>query len=155
MSAVILADGRRLLGEYDFERDWWIVRVDGSDRVGEAHWVHAAVRELFDFHDGVSPRWMIDAADRLPEHETSLGIRVMCRCCGFLTLPNYGRYATCPVCLWEDDPSTIFEPGELPGPGPNRMSLTQGRRNFAHEGISKPRLRERLAVRGPLPDERP
>ena len=56
---------------------------------------HAAIRELFGVSQGVSPRWMID---RLPEQETSLGTRVMCRCCGFLTLPNYGNYVNCPVC---------------------------------------------------------
>lgn len=155
MSAVTLADGRRLVGDYDFERDWWVVRVEGGDRVGEGHWVHAAVRELFGVRRGVSPRWMIDAADRLPEHETSLGTRVMCRCCGFLTLPNYGHYVNCPVCGWEDDPTTIFEPGERAGPGPNYLSLTEGRRNFANEGISKPRLRGRIDVRAPLPEERP
>jgi hypothetical protein len=131
MSAVTLADGRRLVGDYDFVRDWWVVRVEGGDHVGEGHWVHAAVRELFGVRQGVSPRWMIDAADRLPEHETSLGTRVMCRCCGFLTLPRRG------------------------GPGPNHLSLTEGRRNFAHEGISKPRLSGRLDVRAPFPEERP
>jgi hypothetical protein len=154
MSAVTLPDGRRLVGEYDFERDWWVVRIEGSDRTGEGHWVHAGLRELFDVRRGVSPQWMIDAADRLPEHQTPLGTRVMCRCCGFLTLPDYGRYSICPVCNWEDDPTTIFEPGERAGPGPNHLSLAEGRRNFAHEGISKPRLRARVRVRAPLPEER-
>lgn len=152
MSAVTLADGRRIVGDYDFERDWWVVRVEGDDRVGEGHW-HAAIRELFGVSQGVSPRWMIDAADRLPEQETSLGIRVMCRCRGLLTLPNYGNYVNCPVC-GGDDATTIFEPGERGGPGPNYLSLTEGRRNFALEGISKPRLRGRLDVRAPLPEER-
>jgi hypothetical protein len=155
MSGVTLPDGRRLVGEYDFEGDWWVVRVERSDGVGKGHWVHAAVRDLFGVRQGVSPRWMIEAADRLPEHETPLGTRVMCRCCGFLTLPNYGHYRTCPVCAWEDDPTTIFEPGEPPGPGPNYLSLTEGRGNFAREGISKPRLTGRVAVRAPLPEEHP
>jgi hypothetical protein len=41
---------------------------------------------LFDIRRGVSPRWLIEAADRLSELETPLGRRVMCRCCGYLTL---------------------------------------------------------------------
>jgi hypothetical protein len=79
----------------------------------------------------------------------------MCRCCGFLTLPRYGHYDICPVCDWEDDPTTIFEPGERGGPGPNHVSLSEGRRNFATEHISNPRLKGRVTVREPLPEERP
>jgi hypothetical protein len=154
MSVVTLADGRQIIGKYDFERDWWVVRVAGAGRVGEGHWAHEAVRKLFDVRQGTSPRWMIDAADRLPERATPAGVRVMCRCCGFLTLSRYGRYEICPVCHWEDDPTTIFEPGERAGPGPNYLSLTEGRRNFAQEGISKPRLKGRVTVRAPLPEER-
>jgi hypothetical protein len=156
VSVVALADGRRLVGEYDFDRDWWVVRVAGSDGVGEAHWVHDAVRKLFDVREGVSPKWMIDAAYRLPERETAAGVRVMCRCCGFLTLSRYGCYEICPVCHWEDDPTTIFEPDERPGgPGPNHVSLTEGRHNFAQKGISKPGLKGSVTVRAPLPEERP
>jgi hypothetical protein len=87
----------------------------------------------------VSPGWLIDAAYRLPERETPLGKRVMCRCCGYLTLPRYGQHDICPVCNWEDDPTTIFESGERGGPGPNHMRLTEARRNFATERISDPR----------------
>ena len=99
---------------------------------------------------------MIDAADRLPEQDTPAGVRVMCRCCGFLTLPRYGYYEVCPVCHWEDDPTTILVPDERPGgPGPNHVSLTEGRHNFAQEGISRPRLKGRVTVRDPLLEERP
>ena len=72
-------------------------------------------------------------------------------------MPRYGRYDICPVCRWEDDPTTIFEPDERPGgPGPNYISLSEGRHNFVKEGISKPWLRDRrISVRDPLPEERP
>jgi hypothetical protein len=153
MSGVTLADGRQLVGKYDFPRDWWVVRVEGSDRVGEDHWVHRAVRQLLDVRERPSPRWVIDAAERLPERRTPLGVRVMCRCCGFLTLPAYGCYEICPVCLWEDDPTTIFAPGEPGGPGPNHVSLTEARRNFANAGFSSPR--KRGSVRAPLREECP
>jgi hypothetical protein len=79
----------------------------------------------------------------------------MCRCCGHLTLPRYGYYDNCPVCRWEDDPTTIFEPGERAGPGRELREPTEGRRNFVTERISKPRLKDRVTVREPLPEERP
>jgi hypothetical protein len=156
MAVERLRDGRRVGGIYDFERDWWVARIESSDRPAEGHWIHAVLRDLLDVPRGVvSPDWLIDAADRLPERETPLGKRVMCRCCGYLTLPRYGHYDICPVCDWEDDPTTIFEPGERGGPGPNHVSLSEGRRNFATEHISNPRLKGRVTVREPLPEERP
>jgi hypothetical protein len=79
----------------------------------------------------------------------------MWRCCGFLTLSRYGFHESCPVCHWEDDPTTIFEPGEGAGPGPNYASLTEGRRNFAEHGIARPGLKGRVSIRAPLDHERP
>jgi hypothetical protein len=79
-----LADGRRVVGVYDFGRDWWVVHIEGCDRVAEGHSIHAVLADLFDIPRGVvGPDWLIDAADRLPERETPLGTRVMCRCCGY------------------------------------------------------------------------
>jgi hypothetical protein len=149
-----LADGRRLVGEYSFERDWGVVRVEGSARTGQARWVHRAVRQLLQVRETPSPRWVIDAAEQLPELETPLGVRVMCRCCGFLTLHRYGQYEICPVCRWEDDPTTIFAPGEPGGPGPNHLSLTEARQNFVRAGISTPG-KDHNGPRAPLPEERP
>lgn len=123
MAVVRLPDGRSVVGVYDFERDWWTVRIEGSDRQAEGHWVHAVLVALLDIPRGaVAPDWVLQAAQRLPAHETPLGERVMCRCCGYLTLPSHGHYDICPVCGWEDDPTTIFEPGERAGPGPNSAS---------------------------------
>jgi hypothetical protein len=72
-----------------------------------------------------------------------------------LTLGDYGGYEICPVCDWEDDPTTIFKPGERGGPGPNHLSLTEGRRHFAEQGISKLRLKGRVSLRSPLRAGRP
>ncbi len=57
---------------------------------------------------------------------------------------------------WEDDPTTIFEPGESPGgPGPNHISLSEGRHNFVDEGICGPGLQGKVRLRDHLPAERP
>ena len=160
MPVVTLADGRRVIGKYDFQHDWWVVRLVGSDRVGEGHWVHAAVRKLFDVRERPSPRWVIEAANRLPERETPAGVRVMCRCCGFLTLHRITattRSAQCAIGRITRQRSSNPGQSQTGGPGPNHLSLTEGRRNFApQEGISNPRLKGRVApCRAPLPEERP
>lgn len=39
-----------------------------------------------------------------------------CPCCGFLTLENeYGSYAICPVCGWEDDGVQLANPTSAGG----------------------------------------
>jgi hypothetical protein len=48
------------------------------DRTAEGHWIHAVLGDLLDIPRGVvSPDWLIDAANRLPERDTPLdGARV-------------------------------------------------------------------------------
>jgi hypothetical protein len=156
MTSVELPDGRRVSASYDWSRDWWVARLEGPQgRVAEGRLLHVPLRDLLGLpRDVVSPAWLIDVVDRLAKRDTPLGRRAMCRCCGYLTLTSYGRYDICPVCNWEDDPTTIFEPGERAGPGPNHVSLTEGRRNFAQEGICDPWAKGRTTVRDPLPAER-
>jgi len=124
--------------------------------VAEGHWLHSVVGDLVALpRTTVSPPWLLDAVQRLAEWDTPLGRRVMCRCCGYLTLAEYGRYGICEVCGWEDDPTTIFEPGESSGgPGPNHISLSEGRRNFADGGNCCPWLKGEVPVRDPVPAER-
>ena len=159
MASVELPDGRLLNARYEWPGDCWTAwraRLDGSARVAEGHWLHSVVRDLLPLpRKTISPPWLRDAVQRLAERDSPLGRRVMCRCCGYLTLTEYGGYQGCAVCVWEDDPTTIWEPGEPGGPGPNHISLSEGRLNFAHEGICCPWLKGRMTVRDPLPAERP
>lgn len=47
-----------------------------------------------------------------------------CPCCGFLTLEGeYGSYAICPVCDWEDDPVQLANPSS--SGGANTRSLAE------------------------------
>jgi hypothetical protein len=64
--------------------------------------------------------------------------RHACGCCGCLTLLNVSSYEICPGCGWEDDRAdTHRRRGEPDAPsGPNRISLTQARANFAAFGAS-------------------
>ena len=152
MRTVELPSGARLHGSYDWSSDCWTVQLDGESAAAQDHWLHRAVRELFPIPPGtVSPRWLLDAVQQLARHDTPLGPRTMCRCCGYLTLTEYGSYEICRVCGWEDDPTTIFESGLT---GPNHMSLVEGRRQFAARGQATPDERG-PAPRPARPEERP
>ena len=154
MGSAELEDGRRADATYDFERDLWTVTVEG--RTAEGRTLYVALRELFGVRRGVvSPRVILDAVPALAAVDTPFGKRVQCRCCGYLTLETYGHYDICRVCRWEDDPTTIFDPDEPGGPGPNYISLTEGRANFEATGTSDHRGRVGERVRDPLPEEYP
>jgi Cysteine-rich CPCC len=155
--AHLLPDGRRLRALYNWSRDWWLVNVEGGEEeVSEGRSIYLVLRDLLDIPPGPTPDWLIEAAEALPLMDTPLGRRARCRCCGNLTLSRYGHYEICPVCRWEDDPTTIFEPGERPGgPGPNHVSLREGRANLRDHGISKPWLAHRVDLRDPLAVELP
>lgn len=76
-----------------------------------------------------------------------------CPCCKFLTLPELGGFAMCPVCFWEDDGQTEADAEEVRG-GPNfELSLRQAQANFKQFGA----IEEWLApkTRPPAPDEIP
>ncbi|MFG2208682.1 CPCC family cysteine-rich protein [Streptomyces sp. NPDC048638] len=78
--------------------------------------------------------------------------KVACPCCGFLTLEHRAFYEICPVCRWEDDGQDDRNADEHIG-GPNRVSLTEARNNYARFGAGEER--ERLRARSPLPEEFP
>jgi hypothetical protein len=81
--------------------------------------------------------------------------RYACDCCGYRTLLATGRYKICNVCGWEDDRADNNR--RFGGPdavsGPNHISLTAGRANFASFGACDEAHRE--SVRAPRPEERP
>lgn len=76
-----------------------------------------------------------------------------CPCCGYLTLEDDGpgSYEICSVCFWEDDPVQLENP-EMSG-GANKVSLAQGRRNFAAFGACETEMLSH--VRPPRHDEQP
>jgi hypothetical protein len=81
--------------------------------------------------------------------------RHACDCCGYLTLLNPGHYEGCAVCDWEDDraDNNRRHGGPDAPSGPNGISLTQARENFAAFGAALER--RSMFVRDPRPDERP
>ena len=74
-----------------------------------------------------------------------------CPCCGYKTLPGPSPTdEICEVCFWQDDFVDNHDTDVL---GPNRVTLSEARANFARLGAS-----DRLwveEVRAPRPDEGP
>lgn len=61
-------------------------------------------------------------------------LKFACPCCGFKTFrekPN-GSYYICQVCFWEDDPIQLLDSNYENGA--NKVSLSQGQRNFMEFG---------------------
>jgi hypothetical protein len=56
----------------------------------------------------------------------------VCPCCLYRTLQEQGGYDVCPVCRWEDDGQRALGVYSHP----NRMTLREGRANFALSGSS-------------------
>jgi len=51
-----------------------------------------------------------------------------CRCCGELTIEEYGDFDICDVCGWEDDDIQFDDPGYAGGA--NKMSLNQAKEAY-------------------------
>lgn len=79
--------------------------------------------------------------------------RYACLCCGFLTLrePSPGSPEICHVCYWQDDLLGACDPDSAVGP--NAVSLSDARRNFAAYGACEQCFVD--SVRRPRPEERP
>jgi hypothetical protein len=53
---------------------------------------------------------------------------IPCPCCGFLTLEGeYGSYAICPVCGWEDDGVQLANPASAGGANTRSLADAQAR----------------------------
>jgi hypothetical protein len=76
-----------------------------------------------------------------------------CPCCRHLTLESRGDYDICPVCFWEDDGDWDDPSNEVMLGGPNHMTLTEARVNYAEFGACERILLQ--YVRMPLPHELP
>jgi hypothetical protein len=74
-----------------------------------------------------------------------------CPCCGFRTLPSASPSdEICPVCFWQDD---FVDNQDTDVLGPNRVTLSVARANYARWGASEERWSGR--VRAPRPEEGP
>ena len=58
--------------------------------------------------------------------------KVICPCCGCVTLQNRGYYEICHVCFWEDEPVASEYPDEVFGS--NHISLNEARKNYQKFG---------------------
>ena len=59
--------------------------------------------------------------------------KVICPCCGCVTLQNRGYYEICHVCFWEDEPVASEYPDEVFGANGD-LSLNQARQNYQRFG---------------------
>ena len=74
-----------------------------------------------------------------------------CACCGYRTLPGPSPSdEICPVCFWQDD---IVNNRDTEVLGPNHVTLSQARANFAEFGASEGRFVD--LIRRPRADEGP
>lgn len=73
-----------------------------------------------------------------------------CRCCGYRTIRERGNYEICPVCFWEDDGAEVADRVS----GVNRMTLEEGRHNFATFGACAPEMLPHVLSDGPERYER-
>ncbi|MEU6679340.1 CPCC family cysteine-rich protein [Streptomyces sp. NPDC046925] len=76
--------------------------------------------------------------------------KLACPCCMFRTLEARGWFEICPTCGWEDSGQDDHNADAYVG-GPNHVTLSEARENFAAFGASEERRRQR--VREPLPGE--
>ena len=95
-------------------------------------------------------------ARRIDDCRCESGVdRFACPCCGYLTLEVSGgsaEHEICKVCFWQHDHVDEADPDAAPV-GPNHVSLSGARANFAAFGASE---RKHLkSVRAPRADERP
>ena len=150
-----LDDGRTLVVMYQGERYGWGAYVPAENRrpASAASPVEAIAGYLELSRDRVPAG--VERLSREFQNDLSEAPRYACDCCGYLTLLNPGHYEICAVCGWEDDRcdnNRICGGPDAPS-GPNHVSLTQGRGDFALFGASKERSKE--YVRGPRPEEYP
>lgn len=76
--------------------------------------------------------------------------RLPCACCGYRTIARRSHFEICPVCFWEDD---VVDNQDTSVLGPNHVTLSVARANYARIGASEERLLP--YVRAPRPEEGP
>jgi hypothetical protein len=150
----VLPDGRVLMATRDDPLGEWFASVkDVPENVMAGRSLPEVLDELFELPWGRKEPWFHDAIEQLAGHPTRDGVRFPCPCCDHLTLDEAppGTHAICEVCRWEDDRVQFRDP-DYPG-GANRVSLREGRDNFARYGKSD--AERRGPTRAARPDEKP
>ena len=145
---ITLEDGRILVVQYQGERfgPWGAYIVHGSKDVTQGATPAEAIVNHLELPPGEIPSWIQDLS-KDHEREFRESPRFVCDCCGYRTLLRKSQYEICDVCGWEDDHGIDLDTDS----GPNRITLRQGRENFARFGASDERSRE--WVRDPRPEE--
>jgi Cysteine-rich CPCC len=150
---VKLDEGRELVVSYEGERSGWCAYIPGdTKRPTLAATPVAAIAEHLGHPAENAPAWMHEFSERYMQ-DLRNAPRHVCDCCAYRTLLNAGYYEICPVCGWEDDrcDNNRRDAGPDAPSGPNGVSLTQARANFAACGAAKEKSRR--YVRDPRPDE--
>jgi hypothetical protein len=148
-----LEDGRQLVVQWSGERFGWSVHVPGDAKAPTLAATPIGAMALYVGPQSM-PAWASEASERLMR-ELAECSRHACDCCGYLTLLNEGLYEICAVCGWEDDRSgnNRRDGGPDAPSGPNRISLSQARANFASFGASTER--RLMFARDSRPEEVP
>ena len=98
----------------------------------------ASRREEIDFKKSAELKFADPNAVQRWDRTIRLGRepRFPCPCCGYRTLPEPSPSdEICPVCTWQDDYVDNQDTDVL---GPNHVTLSQARANFAAQGVSEP-----------------
>jgi hypothetical protein len=105
--------------------------------------IHVALRHSF---AGVSNDFLTGRLAQLGYQASVVGpieVLARCPCCGYRSLTARAIYEICKVCFWEDDGSD--DPDRMSGP--NHMTLSEGRENYAMLGAVTEESRQHV-----LPD---
>jgi hypothetical protein len=151
---VELDDGRTLVVTYGGEEHGWSAYVAGESRPPASATSPAeAIGGYLGLSPEQAPGWARQLSEGL-ERELSEASRYVCDCCGYRTLLNPGYYEICDVCGWEDDRNDTSRRRQGPDAlsGPNHISLSQARANFARSGAAMEGSRRN--ARAPRPEER-
>ena len=151
---VALGGDREAVVSYEGEGFGWCAYIPGDTvRPTLGATPAAAIAGYLGFPEENAPASVHEFSERFVQ-DLQDAQRHACDCCGYRTLLNAGYNEICPVCGWEDDrcDNNRRHGGPDAPSGPNGVSLTQARANYAAFGAAKERSRSR--VREPRPHER-
>jgi Cysteine-rich CPCC len=116
--------------------EWFAFVEQDPEKVMAGRSLLEVLDELLELPWGNKDRWFYEAIAEPAGRQTNHGVRFPCPCCDHLSLdePPPGTHAICEVCRWEDDRVQFRDP-DYAG-GANRVSLREGRANFARYGKS-------------------